>query len=253
MPGAVPYTAPVPPVTLIVSDAHVGFGPPEIEAALHRFLDHVPDVAEHLVINGDLFEFWFEYRSVVPRLAYPTLEALSRVRRAGVRITITGGNHDRWGGPFWREQLGAAFYPDGAEVTLSGFPSLIAHGDGLAGDRGSARLFRSVVRNPITTGIFRLLHPDIGYGLVRRMSPYLGGKTESQTIREQATDRQAAYAREFVRGRPGIRMVVFGHTHVARLEPLDGDRWFVNPGAWVDGLCYARIGADGPSLEVFGD
>lgn len=241
----------MPPDTLIVSDAHIGFGPPEVELAFHRFLDHAPEIAEVLVINGDLFEFWFEYHSVIPRLAFPTLEALARLRHRGMRLILTGGNHDRWGGPFYRDQLGAEFHADGTDATLAGFRSWIAHGDGLSGDRTSARVFRRVVRNPITTHLFRLLHPDLGYGLVRRMSPFLGGKTEAPAVREHATDRQVEYARALVRDRPEIRLVVLGHTHVPRIAELEGGRWFVNPGAWVDGRRFARIGAGGPTLECF--
>ncbi len=251
MSGPAAYTAPVPPVALVVSDAHLGFAAPEVEAAFHRFLDQVPDIAEHLVINGDLFEFWFEYRSVVARAAFPTLEALARVRRAGVHITIVGGNHDRWGGGFWREQLGAAFHPDGADLTLGGMTTALHHGDGLAGDRLGARVFRMVVRNPATTTVFRLLHPDLGYGLVRRLSPYLGGKTEDAAVREEATNRQVAYAREVVRARPDVQLVVLSHTHMPRVESLGEGRWFLNPGAWMDGMRYARIDGGGPVLETF--
>jgi UDP-2,3-diacylglucosamine hydrolase len=241
----------VPPIALVVSDAHIGFAPSAVEAAFHRFLEHVPDVADHLVINGDLFEFWFEYRSVVARAAFPTLEAIARVRRAGVQVTIIGGNHDRWGGAFWREQLGAAFHPDGTDLTLGGFTTAIHHGDGLAGDRLGARLFRMVVRNPATTALFRLLHPDLGYGLVRRLSPHLGGKTEDATVREDATDRQVAYARDVAQTRPDVQLVILSHTHVPRIESLGAGRWFLNPGALMDGMRYARIDTGGPVLERF--
>ncbi len=83
---------------MIVSDVHLGHAPPEVADAFRRFLERVPDLGEHLIVNGDLFEFWFEYREVIPKRAFPTLEALGRVRRAGVQLTVTGGNHDRWGG-----------------------------------------------------------------------------------------------------------------------------------------------------------
>jgi UDP-2,3-diacylglucosamine hydrolase len=241
----------VPDAVLVVSDAHLGYGSAETETALHRFLDRVPDVASHLVINGDLFEFWFEYRSVVSRAAFGTLEALARLRRAGVRLTVTGGNHDRWGGAFWREELGAEFHPDGAELDLAGFRTLIRHGDGIGDERAGARIFRAIVRTPLTAALFRLLHPDLGYGIVRRMSPHLGGKTEDTAVRERATNRQVDYAQALVEGRPEIRLVVLSHTHVPRVVLLGDGRWFVNPGAWMEGLRYARITPAGPTLEVF--
>jgi UDP-2,3-diacylglucosamine hydrolase len=84
--------------------------PRPIVDAFHQFLATVPDMARHLVINGDLFDFWFEYGTVIPRSAFPTLAALDAIRRAGVRLTITGGNHDRWSRGFWQRELGASFH-----------------------------------------------------------------------------------------------------------------------------------------------
>ena len=80
---------------IVVSDAHLSADSGDAGSAFHRFLEAVPDLGDHLVINGDLFEFWFTYRAVIPRAVFPTLAALAHVRKAGVRLTVTGGNHDR--------------------------------------------------------------------------------------------------------------------------------------------------------------
>ena len=115
---------------VVVSDAHLGHASGDVANAFRRFLDSVPDRTRHLVINGDLFDFWFEYRTVIPREAFPVLSDLYRVRRAGVRLTVTGGNHDRWGGDFWHRELEAEFHPDEVELELAGWRTLVAHGDG---------------------------------------------------------------------------------------------------------------------------
>ena len=91
----------------VLSDAHLGGVPDAVASALHRFLDTVPNAGDHVLINGDLFEFWFEYDSVIPRRAFPTLARLAAARHRGVRLTLTGGNHDRWGRGFWQRELGA--------------------------------------------------------------------------------------------------------------------------------------------------
>ncbi len=97
-----------PHAAIIVADAHISSRPGDsVSVALQRFLVDVPKLGRHLVLNGDLFEFWFEYRSVIPRGVFPVLASLWEVVRQGVRLTVTGGNHDRWGGRFWREQMGA--------------------------------------------------------------------------------------------------------------------------------------------------
>ncbi len=245
------YTAPVSSHAVVVSDAHIGYGPAEVEASFCRFLERVPDLAEHLIVNGDLFEFWFEYRSVIPKQAFRTLAGLAAVRRAGVRLTVTGGNHDRWGGEFWEREVGAEFHRDAVELELGAMRSLIRHGDGVVETRWSARAFHALVRHPLTTGVFRLLHPDAGFAVVRRMSPHLAGKEQQSSERTRAARRQEQYARALLLERADLDLVVLGHTHVACLVAPSEGRWFLNPGAWNEGCHYARITPDGPVLEVF--
>lgn len=240
-----------PPAILVVSDAHIGHAPRESTQELHRFLEAVPDLAEHLVINGDLFEFWFEYRSVIPRGAYPTLQVLSTLRRAGVRITVTGGNHDRWGGAFWREELGAEFYPHSAELELAGLRALVRHGDGVTENQWGSRVMHAVVGHSMTARLFRWIHPDVGIGLVGRMSPHLAGKERDPASVDRAALRQREHAEALLSSRQDLDLVVLGHTHRSQLVEIASRRWFLNPGAWVDGRCYARITADGPTLEQF--
>ncbi len=160
------YTGFVPPnAAVIVADAHLG-DPREQDAdSFHRFLDSVPQLANHIVINGDLFDFWFEYRSVISRSAFPTLAALAKLRSAGVELTVTGGNHDRWGGGFWATELGGAFYRDSAEVELVGWKALVTHGDGVGEEHVAGRIMHAITRHPLTAAGFRLVHPDLGYGL----------------------------------------------------------------------------------------
>ena len=114
--GAVPSPA---SRVLVVADAHLGQVPPAVATAFHRFLDAVPDLGDALVINGDLFDFWFEYGSVIPRRHFGTVAKLHALRSRGIPITFVGGNHDRWGGDFLIHDLGIAFYPGEAEVDLT--------------------------------------------------------------------------------------------------------------------------------------
>ena len=86
---------------VVVSDAHLGATPPLVEATLLSFLETVPDLGDALLINGDLFDFWYSYRRVVPRRGFHVAAALARLARR-VPVVMIGGNHDRWGTPFWR-------------------------------------------------------------------------------------------------------------------------------------------------------
>ncbi len=179
---------------IILSDSHIG---PEAEdpttRALHRFLREVPKMGRHLIINGDLFEFWFEYRSVVPRTAFPTLAVIAEVVREGVRVTIMGGNHDRWGGPFWKEQLGVEYHARSVELELAGWRALVSHCDGECEPETSSRMMHRLIGHPITSLVFRTLHPDFGFWLVKRMPLLLSRRKDRIGGSPSAARAQAAW------------------------------------------------------------
>ncbi len=235
---------------IIVSDAHLGQVPRPIVDAFHQFLATVPDMARHLVINGDLFDFWFEYGTVIPRSAFPTLAALDAIRRAGVRLTITGGNHDRWSRGFWQRELGASFHRDGAELELAGLRTLIAHGDRMDGTLGS-RVLQAISRFPLTPALFRWIHPDVGISLVRRMSRAVVNDARRAIVMKDSSAAQEVYAVELLKRRPELNLLVFGHTHLPVLTPVGPGRWYANPGAWMDGLRYLVVTDVGPALQQF--
>lgn len=244
------YTARVSGAVVIVSDAHLG--PGVSSGPFLRFLASVPDLGAHLVINGDLFDFWFEYGTVIPRRAFRVLSALHRLVLQGVEVTVTGGNHDRWGGSFWRADVGASFHPEGARLVLAGWRAAILHGDGASETHVAARVMHRVTRWPATAAVFRWLHPDLGLWLVQRLSGRLAQQTRHGHVLEQAAAAQAAWARAFLEREAAVDLLILGHTHRAALEPVGEHRWYVNPGAWCEGERYALVTGAGPELRVFG-
>jgi UDP-2,3-diacylglucosamine hydrolase len=237
------------PAAVIVSDAHLG--PANPAEAFLRFLARVPDLGGHFVVNGDLFDFWFEYGTVIPRRAFPVLSALDGLVRAGIQVTVTGGNHDRWGGRFWREQLGAAFHPEAARLELAGWRCTVLHGDGMNETHLAARVMHTVTRWPATVAAFRWLHPDLGLRLVDALSGGLARQTRQGAILERAAAAQAAWARRFMEREAEVDVLVMGHTHRAALEPVATGRWYLNPGAWCEGKGYALLTEAGPMLCTF--
>jgi UDP-2,3-diacylglucosamine hydrolase len=234
----------------VLADAHLG-ATPERAAALHQFLATVPAAGDHVIINGDLFDFWFEYGRVIPRTAFGTLAELAAMRRRGVRLSVTGGNHDRWGRGFWERELDAAFYRGAGELSLAGFRAYVAHGDGVAEPRAGSRLLHAITRHPLTAAAFRWIHPDVGFGLVERLSGVVGEQNRAPAAVERAAVAQRAWATALLARRPDLELVVLGHTHRAALVPAGERRWYLNPGAWMDGFCYAAIGAGGPVLRSY--
>jgi UDP-2,3-diacylglucosamine hydrolase len=106
-----------------VSDAHLGAAPTAHEEAFRDFLAFAGTATEDLVINGDLFDFWFEYRTVVLRRYFPVLRQLADLVDAGTRIRLVGGNHDSWGGSFLRDDIGLELIDGSSSAKTSARPS----------------------------------------------------------------------------------------------------------------------------------
>src|SRR3982750_4272061 len=117
----------------VVSDTHLGAVPRETERAFRGFLDHVAQHASALLINGDLFDFWFEYRHVILREHFRVVAALADVVDAGVKVWFVGGNHDAWAGSFLRDEVGVEVLHGPAVLELAGRRTLVGHGGGGGG------------------------------------------------------------------------------------------------------------------------
>ncbi len=237
---------------VIVADAHLGDAPPAVEEALLAFLDRVPELGDALLINGDLFDFWFAYRRVIPRRGFHVAASLRQLRQR-VPITMVGGNHDRWGEEFWRQDLGIAFHPLRARFRAGGREVLAAHGDGLTEEHWSAALMHRITRHPATVALYRAVHPDAGIALVDRLSHRLGDTTRDPAVLARAAARQRAGAERALRDDPAIDVVTLGHTHIAANVEVEPGRLYLNPGAWMDGLRYAVVTAAGAELRQFGE
>ncbi len=236
---------------IVVADAHLGQVPAATEAAFHAFLDEVPQPGDHLLINGDLFDFWFEYRAVIPRKHFASVAKLQAVRARGIPITFVGGNHDRWGGDFLRHDLGIAFYGGEAELELAGRRAFVAHGDGLTEQHWSARLMHRVTRHPITIWTFRLLHPTIGFWIADKLSGTLADTTRDRAVLDRAAAAQRKWAADLLTRRPDLALVIMAHTHRPVVDTRPDGRAYLNPGAFLDGGRYAVVTANAVELKQF--
>jgi UDP-2,3-diacylglucosamine hydrolase len=231
-----------PPIYL-ASDVHLGVAPPETERTFLQWLEHCGTQASRVIINGDLFDFWFEYRSVIPRGHTRVLGAMADLVDAGIPVLLMGGNHDWWGGDYLRNELGVDFYQEPTVVDLQGRRTLLAHGDGLgAGDLGY-RVLKKVLRGSLTRFLFRWLHPDLGAGIARRVSKtglHPEGPCEKQLARSELLQR---WAEAELTASPELDLVVLGHTHVPVLKEVFPGRHYLNAGDWLINESYAVLPA----------
>jgi len=226
---------------LIASDVHLGTISGEQEDAFAAWLDQAAEVASWIVLNGDTFDFWFEYRWGTSRGYESTLTQLRRIVDSGVRVTLMGGNHDWWGGAYLRDDVGVEFLQGPITTTMAGFCTFLAHGDGLGRGDLSYRALRLILRGRLTRFAFgilpRRLGDRIGAGISKtedRWNPSGPAELEkAEALKEWALN-------EMIR-RPELDLVLLGHTHVPTCERFGENRWYMNSGDWVYHRSYVIL------------
>ena len=222
---------------VVAGDAHLGAVPARVEDALLRWLDAVPELGDGLLLNGDLFGFWFSYRRAIPREGIRVVTRLAALART-MPVLMTGGNHDRWGESFWEPDLGIRFARQQLEFTLGSGKVIALHGDGLAEPTWRKNLKHRLVSNPLVAAGYRALPADLGFWLTSRMG---GGEPteQSRQLEAQAAILQRRWAEQRLRDVDPGTLLIMGHTHRAGADQIFAGRRYLNPGAWLDGNRYA--------------
>ncbi len=232
---------------LVLSDAHVGATPPATEEALLAFLERAPALGDALLLNGDIFDFWFAYRRVIPRRNFQVAAAIARLRRR-MPVAMVGGNHDRWGEDFWERDLDVRFAPFELELDIGGRRVLAVHGDGVTESHWSAVLMHRVTGSPALVSMWKALPIGLAFWLVDRMTHSLGNTERDDAVLQAAAERQRAWAEARLAAEPSLGCVVMGHTHRPLRSEAGPGRYYLNPGAWLDGFRYGVVTATGAEL-----
>ncbi len=238
------------------SDQH--FGAPTRELSLPRekkfveWLDVVKQDAEAIFILGDLFDFWFEYKTVVPRGFTRVLGKLAEISDSGIPIHFFVGNHDLWMDNYFEEELGIPVYHSAKEFNYSGKRFLIGHGDGLGpGDNGYKRM-KKVFKNPISKWIYRWLHPDIGV----RLAQYLSVKNKlisgDEDVKFLGEDKEwlVQYCKRKLESEH-FDYFIFGHRHFPMKIDLGQNSSYVNLGDWIGYCTYGEFDGENFNLLKF--
>lgn len=234
----------LPTPCFVFGDAHLGAAPPTVEASVLAFLARARAEARSVIVNGDLFDFWFEWRHVMPRTGFRVVAALAGLVQAGIPVRWQAGNHDCWGGDLLRDDVGVAYAAAPYVGAIGGWRAFVHHGDGLRGAEDAAyRRWQRVLRHPFAIAAFRRLPADFASSLALGTSRTSRAHTAHD---EGAGLRAAAHARLAA---DGTDLVVFGHAHATELSRGPGGGVYANHGAWMDAPTYLRVDEDAISLR----
>jgi UDP-2,3-diacylglucosamine hydrolase len=223
-----------------IADAHLGQGSPESnrerERDLLAFFDHVGSTGAALFVNGDLFDFWFEYGHAIPKRFVRVLLALESLKRHGVPVTYVGGNHDFWIGDYLRREVGVAFHDEPTPLALQGRTVMLAHGDGLGPGDAGYKMLKGVLRARLSRFLFRWIHPDIGIPIASRTSHT--SRTHAPRRARSDEELEATLGGPFFAA--GYDAVILGHYHRALHRSSPG-RDFLILGDWIRGRSVVRL------------
>lgn len=234
-----------------ISDAHLGVNPPgsvpNREQSLVRFMESIKGKASHLVIVGDLFEFWYEYNDYVCRNHMDLFFAMRELVKSGCEVHLLQGNHDFAYGDFFPKSLGVLTHKE-LKLDIQGKKVYFRHGDGVAKSDFGYRLFRRVLDFPLNRFLFRQLHPDWGMALARFVGRNSRKVGESRIIKMEEYLHWANCMLE----KTGCSYCILGHHHISGIWNVENGT-VASAGDWMKKLTYLRMEAGELDILNFND
>ena len=231
------------------SDQHLGA--PTAEASFPReqkfvaWLNEVKKDAEAIFLLGDLFDFWFEYKTVVPKGFVRVLGKLAEIKDAGIPIYFFIGNHDLWMNDYFEKELNIPVYHKPQEFIINNKKFFIGHGDGLGpGDLGYKRM-KKVFTFPLFKWMFKWLHPDLGVKLGQYMSvknKMISGDDDAKYLGDE-NEWLVQYSKEKLT-KQHYDFFIFGHRHLPLEIVLNEKSKYINLGDWIQYFTYGEFNKD---------
>jgi len=221
------------------------------ERKLVEWLDFVKADAEAIFMVGDMFDFWFEYRTVVPKGYVRFLGKMAELVDSGIKIHFFTGNHDIWTFGYLENEVGVTVHRQPQTMTLGNKRFFIAHGDGLSDDENNFR--RKIFHSPLCQRLFRFVPPQIGqnFGFAwskrnrEKLTPndtkYKGEQNEPLII----------YAKKHFENYPDVDFAVFGHRHIQLDLKLQNQKRVIMLGDFVKLFSYGVFDGENFWLENF--
>ncbi len=235
------------------SDQHFGAPTPEKskprEARFLAWLEEIKQDAQVLFLMGDLFDFWHEWKHVVPKGYVRILGKLAELKDSGIDIYFFVGNHDLWMKDYLEKEIGIPVFFEKQYFEIAGKQFLLAHGDGLGpGDKGYKRM-KKLFTNPLAQWAFRWLHPDIAM----KVAVYFSTKNKmisgAEDVKFLGEDKEflILYSKDKLQSE-NIDYFVYGHRHLPMIIDLEKGAKHINLGDWISYFTFGVF--DGEEFKI---
>lgn len=234
-----------------VSDFHLGVPDHKSSRAredrIVRWLDLIKDDAYEIYFMGDVFDFWFEYKSVIPRGFIRFQGKLAELSDSGIKITFFKGNHDMWIFDYFVNELGIQIISDELIIERNGKKFFLHHGDGLGPGDEMYKILKKIFRSRICQWMFAHLHPDLGIWMAKRWSMNSRAQNAKMEVFGSIDEEWLfAYSNQLLQANH-YDFLIFGHRHLPLELPI-GKSLYINLGEWINFNSYAVF--DGENLEL---
>lgn len=236
-----------------VSDIHLGApalkNNRERERAFVDWLDQIKADASHLFLMGDIFDFWFEYKTVVPRGFVRTLGKIAEIADSGIEVHFFTGNHDVWVFDYLPNELGMNLHRDELRIELSGKKFFLAHGDGLDQTDKGYLFLKKIFTNKTLQWIFARLHPNFALSLGHVWSKHsrIAKGISGEEFKGITNEGMFIFAESLLK-KETFDYFIFGHRHVLIDHPIGKNSRYINLGDWISHFSYGVF--DGNDFEL---
>lgn len=224
------------------------------ERRVVNFLDSIKHKASAIYLLGDVFDFWYEYKTAVPKGYTRFLGKISELTDMGVEIHFFIGNHDIWCKDYLTEECGVIMHYKPLTTEIHGKEFYLAHGDGLGDPNKQFKLLRSMFHNPFLQKLFSSVHPRWGLDLGLRWAKYSREKHDKEGIPVYMGENQehlVLYSKEYLKSHPNINFFIYGHRHIVLDLMLSRNSRVLILGDWIYNFSYAVFDGENLFLEEF--
>ena len=237
------------------SDFHLGApnytSSREREDRLVQWLDMIRADAAEVFLMGDVFDFWFEYKTVIPKGYTRFLGKLAELADAGIKIYLFKGNHDMWMFDYFTKEFGAVIISDELIIERNGKKFYLHHGDGLGPGDKFYKILKKIFRSKLCQWLFARIHPNFGVGLANKWSSQsrIANIDKNESVPEHQ-EWLVTYSRELLQTQY-YDYFIYGHRHKPLDIQLDNKSRYVNLGEWVYASSYAEFDGEELTLKYF--